>query len=200
MVTSSSSPPCEFAGRSWPGRTLSCPQLCWFCAHLWPKPRVFSLAAGNTQNLECCSHFRTSLPPPQHYMVKVPHKSSAGIQCTFPRKRFQTCSHSNSSLSCFSVHAHIWPPPNISQYLLQTVNISAAALLQQPVTAVSGTHTQSFPGCTFPVTNIPATVPVAGCSVTALITISLHRVQHCPHLCMYFGILIPSGLSCYPTH
>lgn len=67
-----------------------------------------NLAAGKTQNSECCSYFRTSLLPPQHYVVKAPHKSAAGIQPTSPKTRFPVPTlHSNSSLSCFSVRADI---------------------------------------------------------------------------------------------
>lgn len=130
-----------------------------------------SLAAGNTQNLECCSHFRTSLPPPQHHVAKAPHKPSAGIQCTSPKTRFQTCSCTVIPLSpvflsmLISGHCPVLP-------------VSPADCKYQcccPATAASDSSTwhtvTELPWLHFPRDKYSCHGP--HCSVTALITVSL---------------------------
>lgn len=147
-------------------------------AHPAPQTLVSpGLGAGNTQTLECCSsHFRTSLPSPQCLSGKsYPQIQRQTFNRHLLRRDFRLIPTlcSNSFLSCFlamliSSHCSVLPIyPSDCKY------IYAAALLQPAVTAISGTHTQSFPRCIFSVTNISAIVLVASYSVITLIAIGL---------------------------
>ena len=156
------------------------------------------LSVGNTQTLECCSsRFRTSLPPPQCLSSKSQPEIQRQTFNTYLLRRdfrpiLSVCS--DSFLSCFSVHVDISPSPsapNISSRLLPCCS-------NQWQQYLAHTHRAFL--------DASSLWQIFLLRSSELVTVSLplslsasYRVQHHPHLYTYFGILIPSRHSCYPS-